>query len=246
MLSGVPNFAFTIGYTNASWTLKADLVDRVRRPAAAPHGRARPPPGRRRARPGRGRAAVHGLLAPATCSARSTRCRCRATGRPGCSSRTTSPTSAPSTATRIDDGVLTFRLTRRPVTASGTRRSEEADMGLKDKAENKVEDLKGQGKESAGKATGDRDLEAEGKADQAERQGQARRRARQGRRQGRQGRPDQVDAQRQRRIDAGRTGCVLYTCGSSPFRLASGSARLQSSRPAPFLSRIPSGETRQQ
>ena len=23
MLSGVPNFAFTIGYTNASWTLKA-------------------------------------------------------------------------------------------------------------------------------------------------------------------------------------------------------------------------------
>ncbi len=26
MLSGVPNFAFTLGYTNASWTLKADLV----------------------------------------------------------------------------------------------------------------------------------------------------------------------------------------------------------------------------
>ncbi|MGI8523615.1 MAG: flavin-containing monooxygenase [Nocardioides sp.] len=26
MLSGMPNFAFTIGYTNASWTLKADLV----------------------------------------------------------------------------------------------------------------------------------------------------------------------------------------------------------------------------
>ena len=26
MLSGVPNFAMTIGYTNASWTLKADLV----------------------------------------------------------------------------------------------------------------------------------------------------------------------------------------------------------------------------
>ncbi|MEI2819839.1 MAG: NAD(P)/FAD-dependent oxidoreductase [Marmoricola sp.] len=26
MLSGVPNFFFTIGYTNASWTLKADLV----------------------------------------------------------------------------------------------------------------------------------------------------------------------------------------------------------------------------
>ncbi|HTI20893.1 MAG TPA: NAD(P)/FAD-dependent oxidoreductase [Kutzneria sp.] len=26
MLSGLPNFVFTIGYTNASWTLKADLV----------------------------------------------------------------------------------------------------------------------------------------------------------------------------------------------------------------------------
>lgn len=39
-------------------------------------------------------------------------------------------------------------------------------MSFKDKAENKVEDLKGRGKESAGKASGDRDLEAEGKADQ--------------------------------------------------------------------------------
>ena len=26
MLSGLPNFVFTIGYTNISWTLKADLV----------------------------------------------------------------------------------------------------------------------------------------------------------------------------------------------------------------------------
>ena len=26
MLSGLPNFAFTVGYTNASWTLKSDLV----------------------------------------------------------------------------------------------------------------------------------------------------------------------------------------------------------------------------
>ena len=26
MLDGVPNFAFTVGYTNASWTLKADLT----------------------------------------------------------------------------------------------------------------------------------------------------------------------------------------------------------------------------
>jgi cation diffusion facilitator CzcD-associated flavoprotein CzcO len=28
MLSGIPNMAFTVGYTNASWTLKADLVAR--------------------------------------------------------------------------------------------------------------------------------------------------------------------------------------------------------------------------
>ena len=26
MLSGLPNFIYTVGYTNASWTLKADLV----------------------------------------------------------------------------------------------------------------------------------------------------------------------------------------------------------------------------
>lgn len=26
MLSGIPNMAYTVGYTNASWTLKADLV----------------------------------------------------------------------------------------------------------------------------------------------------------------------------------------------------------------------------
>ena len=55
-------------------------------------------------------------------------------------------------------------------------------MGLKDKAENKVEDLKGQGKESAGKATGDEQLEAEGKGDQAVVEGQGRRREGQGRR----------------------------------------------------------------
>jgi uncharacterized protein YjbJ (UPF0337 family) len=39
-------------------------------------------------------------------------------------------------------------------------------MGLKDKAENKLDELKGQGKESVGRASDDRDLEAEGRADQ--------------------------------------------------------------------------------
>lgn len=28
MLDGVPNMAFAIGYTNASWTIKVDLVSR--------------------------------------------------------------------------------------------------------------------------------------------------------------------------------------------------------------------------
>lgn len=36
-----------------------------------------------------------------------------------------------------------------------------------DKAKNKLEDLGGQGKEAAGKASGDKDLQAEGQADQA-------------------------------------------------------------------------------
>jgi len=28
MLSGMPNFAFSVGYTNASWTLKCELTAR--------------------------------------------------------------------------------------------------------------------------------------------------------------------------------------------------------------------------
>ena len=41
------------------------------------------------------------------------------------------------------------------------------DMSGVDKAKNKIEELSGQVKEAAGKATGDRDLQAEGQADQA-------------------------------------------------------------------------------
>jgi uncharacterized protein YjbJ (UPF0337 family) len=40
-------------------------------------------------------------------------------------------------------------------------------MGNRDKASNKVRDLKGKGKEAIGSATGNKELEAEGKADQA-------------------------------------------------------------------------------
>jgi len=39
-------------------------------------------------------------------------------------------------------------------------------MGIADKAENKAEGIKGKVKESAGKATDDESLEAEGKTDQ--------------------------------------------------------------------------------
>ena len=39
-------------------------------------------------------------------------------------------------------------------------------MGIGDKIDNKTEELKGQGKESYGKATGDESMESEGKGDQ--------------------------------------------------------------------------------
>ncbi|WP_347108858.1 CsbD family protein [Paenarthrobacter sp. S56] len=40
-------------------------------------------------------------------------------------------------------------------------------MGLDDKMKNAAEDLGGKAKEKTGEATGDRDLQAEGKGDQA-------------------------------------------------------------------------------
>jgi uncharacterized protein YjbJ (UPF0337 family) len=40
-------------------------------------------------------------------------------------------------------------------------------MGADDKARNKAEELKGQGKEALGRATGDEELETEGRPDQA-------------------------------------------------------------------------------
>ena len=73
MLSGVPNLAIALGYTNASWTLKCDLDLRVRLPAAQPHGRARLRvlhPGQ--PRPLGDRRAVHRLLLRLRACARST------------------------------------------------------------------------------------------------------------------------------------------------------------------------------
>jgi uncharacterized protein YjbJ (UPF0337 family) len=40
-------------------------------------------------------------------------------------------------------------------------------MGLGDKAENKAEELRGKAKEGVGRATGDEELEAQGRGDQA-------------------------------------------------------------------------------
>ena len=100
MLSGVPNFVYTIGYTNASWTLKADLVstyvvrllehlDRIGARSVVPVRAART-----------SRSCRSWTSRPATCCAPSTSCPSRATGRRGGSSRTTSPTCAPSSAGR--------------------------------------------------------------------------------------------------------------------------------------------------
>jgi uncharacterized protein YjbJ (UPF0337 family) len=43
----------------------------------------------------------------------------------------------------------------------------ETDMGTKDKASNKAQDLKGKVKETVGSATGNKDLRNKGKTDQA-------------------------------------------------------------------------------
>jgi uncharacterized protein YjbJ (UPF0337 family) len=52
-------------------------------------------------------------------------------------------------------------------TTRTARHREDQIMGTNDKAQNKAEDLKGQGKETLGRATGDKELEAEGRTDQA-------------------------------------------------------------------------------
>jgi uncharacterized protein YjbJ (UPF0337 family) len=49
----------------------------------------------------------------------------------------------------------------------GGSRGNGAAMSSGDKISNKIDELAGKGKEAAGKATHDRDLEAEGKGDQA-------------------------------------------------------------------------------
>ena len=88
MLSGVPNFAYTVGYTNASWTLKADLVSAyVVRLLQHLDG---PAPGRRCRCASRTSTSSRSWTSrPATSCGRWTGCPSRATGSRGGSSRTT-------------------------------------------------------------------------------------------------------------------------------------------------------------
>ena len=74
MLSGVPNFVYTIGYTNASWTLKADLVCEYVVRLLDPHGPHRPTHLRRRARTPPWPSGPSWTWPPATSSAPSTSC----------------------------------------------------------------------------------------------------------------------------------------------------------------------------
>ena len=60
-----------------------------------------------------------------------------------------------------------FAITLQLTAYTHTKRRKEAIMGNRDKVSNKVQDLKGKGKEAVGSATGNHELEARGKADQA-------------------------------------------------------------------------------
>ena len=88
MLSGVPNFAWTIGYTNASWTLKADLVAEYvcRLLKQWPRTTTRRSPRTRAVRPRRIRSST---WRRDTSSAASKTCPSRVTGRRGGCTRTT-------------------------------------------------------------------------------------------------------------------------------------------------------------
>ena len=99
MLSGVPNFAFTIGYTNASWTLKADLVAeyvcRLLRHLDE-HGHRSVVPV---AEPGIGQQPFMDFSSGYVLRVAGQPARSRATARPGGCARTTSTTSARSART---------------------------------------------------------------------------------------------------------------------------------------------------
>ena len=82
-----------VGYTNASWTLKADLTCALRVPAAQPHGRATATRVRGAARPGRQRGAVPRLHLGLRAARASTAAQAGPRRRGSCT-RTTAPTSS--------------------------------------------------------------------------------------------------------------------------------------------------------
>ena len=114
MLSGVPNFAYTVGYTNASWTLKADLVSDVRR-AAARATWTRPAPARwcRCGSPA-SRSGRSWTSCPATCCARWTGCRRQGDRAPWRLKQNYLTDLRTIRRGRIDDGVLAFDGAARP------------------------------------------------------------------------------------------------------------------------------------
>jgi cation diffusion facilitator CzcD-associated flavoprotein CzcO len=83
MLSGVPNFAYAIGYTTSSWTLKIGLLcEHFCRLLAHPTTTATPSATPRSATPTR-RPARCWTSPPATSNAPSTSCPAKATKHPG-------------------------------------------------------------------------------------------------------------------------------------------------------------------
>ena len=182
MLSGVPNFVFTVGYTNASWTLKVDLVAEYACRLLDAHGRARLPhasyPG---ATPTVGEVAVDGLHLGLRVRAldqlphqgdrepwrlRQSYLRDRRTIRRAAARR------------RRPDVLLSLAVTRRMRVPAGARvrdagvrerhETEGAHMGLDDKVENKATEAKGKAKEAAGRRPATRAWSPRARRDQGE------------------------------------------------------------------------------
>ena len=101
MFSDVPNLAHAFGYTNASWTLKAELTGAVRLPAAEPHGSDRHPavPARRQPAPANGAPALVDFSSGYFQRAADQLPKQGSRGRGGCT-RTTSAISSPCASAR--------------------------------------------------------------------------------------------------------------------------------------------------
>ena len=117
MLSGVPNFAFAVGYTNASWTLKADLVgEYVCRLLAHMDAARLPTPSCPVDDDPRASACRCSTSRPATSSARSTCSRTGRLARAVAAGMSYARRRAKLRRGALDDGALRF--TRRPAAAA--------------------------------------------------------------------------------------------------------------------------------